>query len=436
MSVFVFRVLDAKPHPNADALRVYQFGGATADPLQVVANLDNTYDVGDTVAVAVVGAQLRDGTKVRPARLRGVDSFGMALGRHEAPVGTDLAAEFCDVAPAATAEAERCIAWPSIELLHHVRTGARAAAEVREQRPPRLRYRAKVKLDGTNSGVQIWPDGRVVAQSRSQAIDPQNDNMGFAVWVHGQGSYFGQLAGAHVLVVYGEWCGKGIQKRTAISKIDRKIFVVFAAQIGDGEREPARVEVEPERLRALLPEHADVFVLPWLAQEFDVDFSHDARLEQEAARISDLVSEIEHGDPWVRETFRVDGIGEGIVLYPMLEGAAGPVDRTSLSELLFKAKGEKHQTVRQKRAAQIAPEVAQSIDDFARLVLAEARLEQGLTEACQGKAAMPQLGAFLKWMSLDIQKECEDELRAAGLTWPQVVKAVQRDAKAWFVART
>ena len=430
MTVIVMEVLEVSPHPNADALRVYQFGAG--ERLQVVANLSNQYAVGDRVAVATVGSDLTDGTKIRPARLRGVDSFGMALGLHAAPVGTDVSVEFC--APEQAPSGTPVISWPSIELLHHVRAGVRSLAEIQSVPVPRVRYRAKVKLDGTNAGVQVHPDGRVLAQSRSQILESGNDNMGFGGWVGENAAYFASLKREQLLVVFGEWCGQGIQKRAAISQIGRKIFVVFAVQLGDGASMPARMEVEPTRLRELLPEHPDLFVLPWIDASFELDFADDEQARLEAERISAEVDRIELEDPWVAASFGVQGVGEGIVLYPHLNGEA-VVDRQRLSELMFKAKGEKHQAVRQKKAAQLEPEVAQGIDALVELVLAEPRLEQGIAEACKGIAEMKQIGAFLKWIAHDVQKECAAELAAAGLTWEQVNRGVSNKARSWFLKR-
>jgi tRNA-binding EMAP/Myf-like protein len=431
MPVIVMEVLEVSPHPNADALRVYQFGAG--ERVQVVANLSNVYQVGDKVAIATVGCELQDGTKIRPARLRGIDSFGMALGLHQAPLGSDVSMEFCAPEPARAAGAQ-LIAWPSIELLHHVRAGVRSSCEMQGLAPPRVRYRAKVKLDGTNAGVQVLPNGQVLAQSRSQVLEAGADNMGFASWVAANSAYFSALARPEPLVVFGEWCGSGIQKRAAISQIARKVFVVFAIQLGDGVSAAARVEVEPARLRDLLPEHADVFVLPWLEPTFELDFANDEQARGEAERVSAEVERIEMVDPWVATTFGVQGVGEGIVLYPHLDGAA-VVDRQRLSELMFKAKGEKHQAVRQKKAAQLEPEVAQGIDAFVALVLAEARLEQGLGEACQGRLELPKMGAFLKWIAADVHKECSAELAAAGLTWEQVNRGISTRARSWFMQR-
>jgi RNA ligase len=82
---------------------------------------------------------------------------------------------------------------------------------------PTITSRAKVKLDGTNGGVQIFADGRVAAQSRTQIITPESDNLGFATWVSQNIDYFTQLASPEHATLFGEWCGQGIQKRTAIS---------------------------------------------------------------------------------------------------------------------------------------------------------------------------------------------------------------------------
>jgi len=430
MTVIVMEVLEASPHPNADALRVYQFGDG--ERLQVVANTSQIYAVGDRVAVAKVGSELKDGTKIRPARLRGVDSFGMALGPHAAAIGTDVSNEFCVEQPIATGAS--VIAWPSIELLHHVRAGVRSLAEIQGSAPPRVEYRAKIKLDGSNGGVQIHPSGSVLAQSRSQILDVGQDNMGFGAWVDDNRLYFSALKRDELCVVFGEWCGQGIQKRAAISQIGRKVFVVFALQIGNGVSTPAKIEVEPAKLRALLPEHPDVFVLPWTEARFTLDFGNDEQARAESERVSAEVDAIEATDPWVAANFGVQGLGEGMVLYPHLNGVA-VTDRQRLSELMFKAKGEKHQVVRQKKAAQLEPEVARSIDDFAELVVAEARLEQGLVEACHGSPEMKQIGAFLKWIAQDVQKECGPELAAAGLSWEQVNRGISNRARTWFLKR-
>ena len=45
------------------------------------------------------------------------------------------------------------------------------------------------------------------------------------------------------------------------------------------------------------------------------------------------------------------------------------------------------------------------------------------------------LGAFLKWVAGDVQKECSAELAAASLTWELVSRAISSRARGWFLRR-
>lgn len=436
MTVLAMRVVTAAPHPNADALRVYTFAAPEQVAITVVANLEHVYEVGDVVAIARVGATLRDGTEIRRQRLRGVDSFGMALGVVADEVGTDLSARLAlPPAEATTATSGVALAkWPKIELLHNVRAAVAAIGEGSGE-PARLVYRAKVKLDGTNAAVHLLADG-VVAQSRTRTLTVADDNHGFARWVDDNRAYLASLYQAlGRAVIYGEWCGCGIQKRTAVSSIDRKVFAVFAIQLGDPTVDAPRLLVDPDAIAKRLTAHPDVFVLPWHGPAFAIDFGSAEALEATAAHLNELVSEVEACDPWVEATFGSAGTGEGVVLYPT-EGfgvdARGPVDRDLYAQLLFKAKGEAHRVVRQRAAVQVAPEVARDVEDFATLFLTPARLEQGLGAVCSGAPRMRDLGPFLRWIANDVRAESDAELQASGLEWRQVSKAVSDVARTWF----
>lgn len=421
MTVIVMEVTKAAQHPNADALRVYELQSPGLPTVQIIANLENTYEVGDRISIAQVGSVLKDGTKIKATKLRGLVSYGMALGKTDEPVGIDMSDLYCQKSITQSVQMQR---WPSVELLHNVRRSLIAV-----QATPVVIYRAKIKLDGTNAGVQIFSDGRVAAQSRSQIITPEADNMGFAQWVSQQIDYFAQLAGHRHLTIFGEWCGQGIQKRTAISQIDRKIFAVFAVQYGGIENEVAKLEIDPDKIAQLLPEHSDIFVLPFMGEPLMMDFGNHDQMEPSAETINQLITGVEQTDPWVKDTFGINGLGEGVVLYPQ---SKVPVDRLTYPELMFKAKGEKHQVVKTKKPVQLDPEQVRSIDQFVALVVTPARLEQGVTEACGGQLAMPQLGAFLKWLVMDVQKESEAELEAAQLSWKDVQKAVTIAGKQWY----
>lgn len=65
------------------------------------------------------------------------------------------------------------------------------------------------KIDGTNGCIAIGY-GKVVAQSRKRSITPDNDNYGFAKWVHDNAGVLEDTLG--IGYHYGEWYGEGIQK--------------------------------------------------------------------------------------------------------------------------------------------------------------------------------------------------------------------------------
>ena len=79
--VLVGEVLSVVPHPDADKLRVTSVSTGT-ETLQIVCGAANVR-VGLRVPVATVGAELPGGLKIKQAKLRGVESFGMLCSEAE-----------------------------------------------------------------------------------------------------------------------------------------------------------------------------------------------------------------------------------------------------------------------------------------------------------------------------------------------------------------
>jgi len=429
MSAIAMKVISAEQHPNANALRLYTMEAPQIEAVQIIANLDNIYQVGDVIAVALGGAILKDGTKIKPSKLRGLYSYGMALGKVDVEIGTDLAEIYCQPKPKKINTTVKLpfIKWTSIELLHNVYQDLKILGKTDS-----ITYRAKIKLHGTNAGVQVTPESIVAAQKRSQIITSKNDNAGFAAWAEQNIDYFSQLKNSHNLTIFGEWCGTNVQKGVAISQIGRKVLAVFAIQYGGTGLDLARLEIRPEKIREILPEHQDIFVLPYYGEPITIDFGDKNKLQAAAETMNQMVETVEAIDPWVKETFGVEGVGEGLVMYPETDSV---VIREGYTELMFKAKGEQHRVVKSKNAVEVDPAIAQSVQEFVELFVTEARLNQALTEACNGELNIKKMGQFLKWISMDIQKESSAELAAAGLTWKQVHKPVSNAAKEWYAAK-
>lgn len=87
-SFVVGRVLSAEPHPDADRLRVCSVDVGEESPAGIVCGAPNVA-AGQTVAVALPGARMPDGTRIKAAKLRGMPSNGMILSELELGIGAD-----------------------------------------------------------------------------------------------------------------------------------------------------------------------------------------------------------------------------------------------------------------------------------------------------------------------------------------------------------
>jgi len=84
------KVLSAEQHPDADRLRVCTVDLGGDAPAQIVCGAPNVA-AGQTVAVAQPGAVMPDGTRLRKAKLRGIESAGMILSEPELEIGVERA---------------------------------------------------------------------------------------------------------------------------------------------------------------------------------------------------------------------------------------------------------------------------------------------------------------------------------------------------------
>ncbi|EIC20943.1 phenylalanine--tRNA ligase subunit beta [Thiorhodovibrio frisius] len=80
--VVIGRVLSVDPHPDAAKLRLCQVDAGQGAPLQIICGAANVA-AGQQVPVAVIGARLPGDFKIKKAKLRGVESFGMICSASE-----------------------------------------------------------------------------------------------------------------------------------------------------------------------------------------------------------------------------------------------------------------------------------------------------------------------------------------------------------------
>jgi len=86
--VVVAEIVACDSHPDADKLRVCSIDFGDAEPAQVVCGAPNAR-VGIRIPLARVGAVIGEDFKIREAKLRGVESFGMACSARELGLSDD-----------------------------------------------------------------------------------------------------------------------------------------------------------------------------------------------------------------------------------------------------------------------------------------------------------------------------------------------------------
>ena len=74
--VLVGEILSAEKHPQADKLRICRVASGQGEPLQIVCGAPNAR-AGLKSALAMVGAALPEGLRIKAAKLRGTESAGM-----------------------------------------------------------------------------------------------------------------------------------------------------------------------------------------------------------------------------------------------------------------------------------------------------------------------------------------------------------------------
>jgi phenylalanyl-tRNA synthetase beta chain len=308
----VGRVLEAEPHPDADRLKVCRVdlgsanGSDPAGPATIVCGAPNVA-AGQTVAVALPGATMPDGTKLKQAKLRGVASAGMILAEQELQIGPggegilvlactregDGAAGLSggepapgtplqDVLPIAievleleiTPNRPDCLGVYGVARELHAATGAPLAqtpwsedpgsagpltgAEVRVQCPELCpRFTARVFEDVTIAPSPLWLKGRLMAAGM-RPVNNVVDITNYAMLLTGQPLHafdLDRVAGGRLTVRRAD-DGERVQTLDGQTReLDAEIVVIddddgptsIAGLMGG-----ARSEVQPDTTRVLL----------------------------------------------------------------------------------------------------------------------------------------------------------------------------------------
>lgn len=288
---------------------------------------------------------------------------------------------------------------------------------------PKLSFTGTVKLHGTNAAI-VFDERGYTFQSRERVLTREADNAGFMAhmeqWLLPVSMMFQKIADLNnhndvaisTIVVYGEWCGGNIQKGVAITGLP-KMFVIFAVKINDQWVETPNVSC-PEASIYSTKQHTNFNI--------DIDFEHPEEAQNQLAKLTEAVEAccpvgLAHG---------IEGVGEGIVWR---------CNSNPSSEYWFKVKGEKHSASKVKTLASVDVEAVEQINDFVKMTVTEARLEQGLHNLINEQLkpfAMTSMGDFIRWVHQDVLKEEADTLQASGIDYKKLGGPIALAAKRWF----
>lgn len=278
---------------------------------------------------------------------------------------------------------------------------------------PTIEFTGTVKLHGTNASIVRYKDGRIEYQSRERVLSLTQDNAGFMLAMMNKdlNFLFDGIEFDDYIVVFGEWCGQGIQKGVAISELP-KMFVIFAYQV-DGEWIQVRERFDNDQKIY----HIDQFA----SFSLNIDFNNPELSQNELIQLTERVE----GECPVGAYFGVEhGVGEGIVWKA----------NHNNHHYKFKVKGEKHSISKVKTLASVDVEMISSINEFVDSALTEQRLEQGITWLKENQKEVNQksTGDYLRWVVNDVIKEESDTIVENQLDPKKINSAISAKARVWF----
>jgi len=145
-------------------------------------------------------------------------------------------------------------------------------------------------------GIHVTADGDVFTQSRNELDVCGGRNrysgQGFAFWVRSHKQYFLSRRPADCkgsFIIYGEWCGRGINKGAIVCRIFPRFLAVFAVLMNN------RLIICPTQIKALLVPGASTTTIDNIStssrRDTD-DLEKEANGEEEPVKIGEKESEV------------------------------------------------------------------------------------------------------------------------------------------------
>lgn len=311
------------------------------------------------------------------------------------------------------------------------------------QPKPKVEFVASVKIHGTNAAVTLTKNGDLEMQRRSGLITPNQDNYGFAAWVlENEKSfrfvlepllkYFINEVGCDQVTLFGEFAGRGVQSKVAVSDLPKSFYIfdfAVAKSNSDGLEDVLFSNDIPQGLHLLrgLPEVDDVIINlaarspEYQNKSFIVDTEHP-HLFLDA--ITPVVDAIGAECPVARDLGAV-GFGEGLVFTGAYQGKV----------YRFKIKDSRHKVSKIREAAVVDEVELAGLQEFVELTCTEIRLKQGLEfVASNTPLDVKNMGSYIKWVVQDILREESDLIQTKQIDTKKASKLISTKAREFFQA--
>lgn len=298
---------------------------------------------------------------------------------------------------------------------------------------PKVLLTGSVKAHGGNGSVVLTRAGEFYAQSKENILDEELNFIGFYQYVMANEVLLRSLLSRYLqnsaddveaVVLYGEWCGPGIQKKVGIAKLELPIFVVFDLRLIDSTYEKGNTGFIESPLLDFTHIHARMYSVHLFKRwQIELDLADPEAIQQ---RLIEETIAVEIQCP-IAAHFGVVGAGEGIVWTIFHKGR----------KYRMKVKGEKHSGTKVKTLASPNVEKINSISEFIEYAFTQNRFEQGIgimqTQNIELNAS--NINFFVKWVFGDVKKEESDTLVKNGLTSKDISFKGNYAIRQWYMNR-
>lgn len=322
-------------------------------------------------------------------------------------------------------KARKHYSYPSIPqfnmLLSDLRHHSRYAGKTPDNKPiydnnlplPEVIINGTVKLHGANCSVVLTRDGDFYPQSRENVLTEEVNCEGFYQFAMDRKNLFVSLLTGYLkatpedveaVVLYGEWAGKGIQKKVAISQLD-PFFSVFDLRLIDSTYEQGGtgfIDTSFEKFH--WPMHRLYNIHAFKTWTIGLDVANPETI-QDTLRTETLGVQSECP---VGKALGVEGVGEGIVWTVVYKG----------KKHRMKVKGQKHSSTNVKELAPVDTVKVNSINEFIEYAITENRMNQGLDVMRKSNQPITRenTNIFVKWVFADVMKEEKETLAKSNIT--------------------